>query len=115
MILPCEATCPIHVLGAEIAGHELGTAMFEGITPADALSNLRFLLSQIGVQNARQYRTHDLRRGHAVDLQLSKAPLYQILEAGEWRSPAFMEYLDLHRLERDAVLQAHLDESDEDV
>ena len=62
----------------------------------------------MGIQNAREYRTHDLRRGHAVDLQLSNAPLYQILEAGEWKSPAFMDYLDLHRLERDAVVQAHM-------
>ena len=62
----------------------------------------------MGIQNAREYRTHDLRRGHAVDLQLSNAPLYQILEAGEWKSPAFMDYLDLHRLERDAVVQAYM-------
>ena len=87
----------------------------------------------MGIQNAREYRTHDLRRGHAVDLQLSNAPLYQILEAGEWKSPAFMDYLDLHRLERDAVvqalmlfefgmffkthvfmMQAHMDESDDE-
>ena len=49
-----------------------------------------------------------------MDLQLSKAPLFEILEAGEWKSPAFLQYLDLHRLERDAVVQAHLDESDDD-
>ena len=42
------------------------------------------------------------------------APLWKILEAGEWRSPAFLAYLDINRLEADVVVQAHLDESDGD-
>ena len=42
------------------------------------------------------------------------APLYEILAAGEWRSPAFLQYLDLLKLETAAVIQAHCDESDED-
>ena len=42
------------------------------------------------------------------------APLWEILAAGEWRSPAFMKYLDLHRLETDVVVQAHMDESDDE-
>ena len=40
------------------------------------------------------------------------APLWQILAAGEWRSPAFLLYLDMHKLESDLVVQAHVDESD---
>ena len=40
------------------------------------------------------------------------APLWEILSAGDWSSPAFMDYLDKWRLERDVVMQAHLDESD---
>ena len=40
------------------------------------------------------------------------APLWQILEAGEWRSPAFMKYLDAQRLEREIVIQAHVEESE---
>ena len=31
--------------------------------------------------------------------------------AGQWSSPAFLQYLDSATLEADAVLQAHLDES----
>ena len=107
-----QETCPIHVLGAAFNEYRQGEAVFSGITPSDALGNLRFLLSQVGVKDCMEFRTHDLRRGHALDLQLSHAPLYEILEAGEWKSPAFMSYLDMHRLERDAVIQAHIDESD---
>ena len=54
---------------------------------------------------------HDFRRGHARDLQLAGRNLKQILEAGEWRSPAFLKYLDVEGLERDAAVEAHLEES----
>ena len=64
-----------------------------------------------GQVDAHLYRTHDLRRGHALDLQLSGVPLYVILAAGDWKSPAFLAYLDKYRLERDLVQQAHLEEA----
>ena len=44
----------------------------------------------------------------------SGAPLWEILEAGEWSSPAFLKYLDLHRLDAELVVQAHVGESDSD-
>lgn len=76
------------------------------------------LLKVLGVDQAQAYRCHDIRRGHALDLQLSGAPLHEILAAGEWRSPAFLEYMDRHALERDMVQEAHgledvLDSDDE--
>ena len=86
--------------------------MFEGISAYDARTKLREMLSAAGVQGSESYRTHDLRRGHALDLQLSGAPLWEILQAGEWSSPAFLKYLDLHCLDRDLVVQAHAGESD---
>ena len=42
------------------------------------------------------------------------APLWEILAAGEWTSPAFFKYLDLHRLDTELVVQAHAGESDSD-
>ena len=44
----------------------------------------------------------------------SGATLYEILAAGEWRSPAFLKYIDLAQLETDMVIQAHVDESDDE-
>ena len=49
-----------------------------------------------------------------MDLVASGAPLWEILGAGEWRSPAFLQYLNLHKLEESLVMQAHLEESDSD-
>ena len=78
------------------------------------LQVLRNILVDLEVHRATEYRLHDLRRGHALDLQQSGAPLYEILAAGEWRSPAFLDYLDKNQLETDMVVQAHCAESDDD-
>ncbi len=97
---------------------------------AGAVASLRAMLEATGTERALSYRPHDLRRGHAEDLRLSGlacawccfcvavmqsamtagAPLWKILAAGEWRSPAFLDYLDVHRMEVELVLQGCLDE-----
>ena len=107
----CEATCPVHVLGKYFSEFPVGAKPFACFTPATALSVLRGFLDRGDVPEAKLYRTHDLRRGHARDLQTSGSSLVEILEAGEWRSPAFMTYLDKAQLETDAVIEAHLAES----
>ena len=110
----CTRTCPVHVLGPLISKTMPGIELFKGITKADALASLRSMLAAIGVEKAECYRSHDMRRGHTLDLQCAKAPLWQILEAGEWSSPAFLKYLDLHKLDQELVVQAHCLESDSD-
>lgn len=130
----CRRTCPLHVLGPILEGRKQGVRLFPGVTAGRALCVLREMLVALGVSGAEEFRTHDFRRGHAKDLQMSGvpsvavccdaqlchagvdlgAPLWQILDAGEWRSPAFLQYLDLHSLERDVVIQAHLGESEDE-
>jgi hypothetical protein len=107
----CKATCPVHVLGKFLMEFCPGDAPFAGISAGTALSLLRNLLEWLEVSNVTSYRTHDLRRGHAKDLQVSGASLAEILAAGQWRSPAFLQYLDIEQLEHDAVVEAHLEES----
>ena len=67
----CSRTCPVHALGPVVAASPQGESLFEGITPSRASHALKHMLQLIGVANAERYRTHDLRRGHARDLQLS--------------------------------------------
>ena len=110
----CSTTCPVHALGPWVARFDSGRELFGGISAAGALRALREMLAALGVQGASLFRLHDLRRGHAKDLQESGATLAEILAAGEWRSCAFMAYLDRDALERDAVVEAHLLESDSD-
>ena len=128
-----KATCPVHKLGPLLQNRRQGGTLFPSITAGMALVKLREMMEILREPRAGEYRTHDLRRGHAKDLQLSGmyynsviilsgcsrcvagAPLYKILQAGEWRSPVFLSYLDMHRLETDAVVQAHIDESASDA
>ena len=39
------------------------------------------------------------------------SPLHVILDAGQWSSPAFLQYLDTNKLDEELVLHAHCDES----
>ena len=63
-----QETCPVHVIGPFLDGVAHGSKVFGCVTAANALSTLRFILVQMGVEHAADYRTHDLRRGHAQDL-----------------------------------------------
>ena len=58
------------------------------------------LLSRFGVPNAQDYGTHDLRRGHAEDMRNQGCTLAEILKAGQWKSAAFMSYLDEAGMEK---------------
>ena len=105
------STCPVHRLGACFKRWPRGSRPFAQFSAARALTFLRCSLLALKIPEALAYRTHDLRRGHARDMQENGHTLKDILKAGEWRSPAFLEYLDLDQLEGDAVLEAHQDES----
>ena len=45
------------------------------------------------------------------DLLEGGATLAEILRAGQWKSAAFLKYLDLEALEKGAVVVAHMDVS----
>ena len=53
-----------------------------------------------------QFFNPRVRRG------VAGARLFDILKAGEWKSPAFLLYCDMHKLESSAVVEAHLEDSD---
>ena len=113
----CPLTCPVHVLGAYMTQFPSGTQPFLGITPAKAGIGLRKLLRDTGVPNASSYVPHDARRGHAEDLRRGGATLGEILRAGDWRSPAFLQYLNAEQLDLDRIAEAHdlVSSDDEDV
>ena len=109
-----RSTCPVHVLGAYLESLAKGCKLFGGFNPGIVLAKLRGRLQKLGVPKAWDYRAHDFRRGHADDLRRAGKSLKEILQAGEWRSPAFLQYLDLADLEFDLVVSAHIDESSGD-
>ena len=110
----CPDTCPVHVLGPYFASCAPGFAPFAVIDARSALARLREWLVALRVPDGHKYRTHDFRRGHARDMLRGGARLCEILKAGEWRSAAFLAYLDGTELEGAATLEAHIGESSDD-
>jgi len=66
-------------MGTFIGNYEFGQKPFKKVTAAESLRILKEILANVGLADAHLYRTHDMRRGHALDLQLSGASLYEIL------------------------------------
>ena len=75
-----------------------GTHPWAHITAGAARSRLRRILELLKVPGASMYGTHDLRRGHAEDMRESGCTLGEILAAGQWKSSAFLSYLNEVRL-----------------
>jgi hypothetical protein len=112
----CPITCPVHILGAFMAELPVGTQPFVRISPAQANSGLKRMLQALDVPHAEEFITHDMRRGHAEDLRRGGATLGEILRAGDWKSPAFLHYLDAEQLDMDRIVEAHdLGSSDDEV
>lgn len=93
---------------------EVGAQPFIGFRPGFALNSLREMLRRLNIPNASLYRTHDLRRGRCQDMVDSGSTVAEILRAGQWKSAALLQYVDMDELERGAVMEAHMDESSSD-
>jgi hypothetical protein len=90
-----SATCPVHVLWDRFLGtFPEGAEPWSSITSGGARDPLRRILALLHVPDAAKYRTQDLRRGHAEDMRRSGCSLAEILRAGQWKSTAFLKYLD---------------------
>ena len=107
-------TCPVHALKPLFLKERKGEAPFSHMTPHYVIKELRRRLRILAFPFANEYGTHDFRRGHARDLLERGSTLKEILNAGDWRSPRFLAYLDLDKLEASVVVEAHLADSDSD-
>jgi len=78
----------------------VGAQPWVDVTPGLARERVRAVLRNLDVPDAKLYGTHDFRRGHAEDLRQCGASLAEILLAGQWKSAAFLKYLDEAELEK---------------
>ena len=91
----------------------MGQRLFPSVTPASAIGIVRACLKAADVPEAAQFGTHDLRRGHALDLVKRGGRLGVILREGQWASGAALvkSYLPFEILEAEAVLEAAVADS----
>jgi hypothetical protein len=107
--------CPVHVLGPwfqDLAGK--GKKPFIHYSPCFARSELKRRAELAGCSDSKLYTLHDLRRGHAQNIIENGGNLQHILSAGQWSSNAFLVYLDKCKLDKNAVAEAQVFESDSD-
>lgn len=84
------------------------------ISSEQLIKTMKRLLTLIGIAHPLTYGLKAFRRGCATDMALEGKPLYEILQAGEWKSAAFREYLDRTELEPLAFMNAVENQSDID-
>ena len=87
--------CVVHMLWDRFLAHlPDGAQPWAHISPGTARSRLHQILHVLRVPCAKSYGTHDFRRGHAEDMRLSGCSLAEILAAGQWKSSAFLKYMN---------------------
>lgn len=110
-----ERTCPVHGLwDRHFASLPDGAEPWAGLTAASALLALRGVLQKLSVPCAHEFGTHAFRRGHARDLLQGGATLAEILRAGQWKSAAFLRYLESADIEQGAALEVACDTDEEE-
>jgi hypothetical protein len=72
------------------------------------------MLVLLSVPDAEKFSLKAFRAGKATELARSGSALGTILAAGEWRSNAFMRYVDEDAVDSSAVLGMVMDASDSD-
>ena len=77
----CPKSCPVHVLAKLLDGCVPGAELFRGISAQGASKALRHMLYSVGVRDVGAYRLHNLRRGHAKDLQLAGKSVSRLVYA----------------------------------
>ena len=106
--------CPVHMLVAHVKGMHIepGQKLFPGVTPAIALRMYHRFLTLVGQPKAKKYTFKSFRAGKASAMAGEGFTLGQILEAGEWRSRAVFNYLDVDAIDAAEVLRQTIDHSD---
>ena len=92
-----KSTCLVHTLWESwLDFWPEGEAPWADLSPQHVIRRLRADLAAMTfpVSDPEKYGTHDFRRGHAEDMRASGRPLADILHAGQWKSTAFLRYVD---------------------
>ena len=94
---------------------KVGECLFPQLKPPAALKAVARALKVMGVAGAQHMSWKAVRAGHATHMAANGSKLAAILEAGEWRSAAFLNCVDANIADSAEVLRSTLqNELDED-
>ena len=83
-------------------------------TQTQLLTEIRRLLTLLGVPRAMECTLKDFRAGKATALAAAGSTLAEIMRAGEWRSSAALRYINEEAVDTAEFLRQALDESDKE-
>ena len=110
---PLCTRCALHAMCASAGSR---STLLVRVELRELRAALNESLYATGMSRVHQFGTHDLRRGAAQEIAARGGTLAQVLQAGQWRSPAFARYLDRADLCERAVSHVliRFDESDDE-
>ena len=115
LLRPCTcsstAFCAPHALRPVLSRLPEGARLWDW-TSAKALVEFRRLLACASVPDAKFFTWKALRAGKATEMLAQGQPLQAVLAAGEWRSIAVLNYVSAEDIDKAAMLDAVIDESD---
>ena len=106
--------CVVHRTQAWLASRQVAQPLWS-FTPDTALKALRRMLTLSGVPVADQFTLKAFRAGKATALAVQGKSLGTILQAGEWRSSAFLSYVDTDTVDQAQLLEQTLALSDDEA
>ena len=100
-----HALCPVHAFEQWCReSRQMPGRVFRGLDYTRFVRAFRLHLAALNVPDAANYTSHGFRRGTAQEMLRNGSRLAEILTAGDWRSPAFLAYLETAEIEEGAVL-----------
>ena len=107
--------CVFHRLEKVFAANSPGSCLWN-FNSFQTLKTLRNTIKCVSSANANQLSWKAFRAGKATQMAASGCDLGRILEAGEWRSRAFVKYIDESAIDGARLLDASVNSSgDEDA
>ena len=103
--------CLPHRLGDFLHGKKVGAKVWT-LTSRELLLAIRQVLACLRAATPDLYTLKMFRAGHATELAKSGKSVGDILRAGEWRSAAFLAYVDEDLVDAAQILDHVLEDSD---
>ena len=108
-----EQFCVLHRMKKQSKDKKAGEVLWEFPAHA-ALKNFRNTLKAIGEKNSESYGWKAFRAGKATQLASQDSSIGEILTAGEWRTKAFLNYIDEASIDSASLLEESMKSDDEE-
>ena len=105
--------CVAHRLKDFLRGKAQGSRLWKS-SSHHMLASIRRILGAMNIVRPEEFTLKMFRAGHATALAEEGKSIGAILQAGEWRSAAFLAYVDVDAVDACQLLDKVLDESDDE-